>query len=242
MSFQPTFEYVRCSYSGISIEKICHLIQNYSQDDRGIISEIYKLLFLTLVSSISAFFGGGYLQDIIVRKKWDEKYKFLKFKNDWYYLLKGNANGANVQLCFICEIGSSVVVYIGNMCDYQLKDEELDYITLTGVHRTAITQWNPKILDDSISFTHQQANDAIDMVNKNPKLYRLDGSMMLFKASEIKNVHITYQAPDFPNAVSYEEVIEAAAAQTTENEIAAQQAENVNAGESDLNIEPPQHN
>ncbi len=160
--------------------------------------EIFSLQILCYnLTMYLAALSLGYLSRKGVRYfKLDRKYKILRFKNEWHYLLKGEIfdfpdaefdlitdSVEDIEFVFvdvIIELGGSSILYDGVLVDYSLsKNGGIESITLKNVQRRALTD------DCKIKKDGSKKSNAT-------KYYPIDGHLVLFKYEEIKNLNFTY--------------------------------------------------
>ena len=105
----------------------------------------------------------GLIGRVIVRKnKLDRKYQFLKYGNDWHYMLTGefvdfpkiNGNSENIDLIYVdvlVKTEGKNVIYTGILVDYKLASGVvLDFIVLKETKRLAINEY-PNEIQNSVS-------------------------------------------------------------------------------------------
>lgn len=142
---------------------------------------------------VVASFAGYYLKQIIRIKKWDRKFKDLRFQNSWHYLLKGEFfdfprssydlevdTVEAIELIFVdalVKTEEGTVIYDGILVDYELsKDGGLDYISLKEVQRRLMK-------DDSKEENKWDGRS---------KYYKIPGHILVIKYSEIINLNFSY--------------------------------------------------
>jgi hypothetical protein len=100
----------------------------------------------------------GFMARIVIRKnKLDRKYKFLKYGNDWHYLLTGeftdfpkiNGNSESIDLIFVdalTKADGKNVIYTGILVDYKLAAAGvLDFLILKEAKRIYTSEKSPGI-------------------------------------------------------------------------------------------------
>ena len=231
-----TAPFFGADYVGISFFELIKNVSSSQINYETLLNGIYKLIFLSFISNILAYLLGTFLKNYISKNNLDFKYDFLRFNSEWYYILtprqfafdtNQTSVALTVEVHFLQEIGNSIVIYKGEVKNYQLKDGELDTIVLNKISRTGLTQWEtakseinlltkssqyPKIKfegtlnkDNNFSFTGDispvedvspivELGDRLNKINTEPDFYYLGlGTTLIFKASEIKNLHINYK-------------------------------------------------
>ncbi|PQB08965.1 hypothetical protein BST83_01025 [Polaribacter filamentus] len=163
----------------------------------------YYTLFVFIISSII-----GYTSSRIIRWwKWDKKYKFFRFKNQWYYIFSGEvltmkkfkeANKVSFNKLDPFKYGVSTTyadilvnikddvreLYTGYVVDYDLKSDDttqLDKIYLLDAYRY---KRKPKIDSELI------IENAIDDPTRDRK--KIPGDVFILSAKNIININLTY--------------------------------------------------
>ena len=148
---------------------------------------VYHLTIFTF-SSLT----GYYLKYFIRNNKLDRKYKLLRFKNNWHYILSGEFfdfpkssydltkdKPEKIDYIFIdalVQTKEGTIIYEGIFFGYELSDKlGLDTITLREVRRR-------KLQDD--------------YSNKKSKYYHIPGHILVLKYSEIINLNFSYYKLD----------------------------------------------
>jgi hypothetical protein len=155
----------------------------------------------------------GYLSRKIVRYwKLDRKFKILRFKNNWHYLLKGEFfdfpdaefnlqkdSVEDIEFVFVdvvVELSGASILYDGVLVDYSLSNiGGLESITLKNVQRR-------NLQDDC-----EIKTNGTKKTNSN-KFYPIDGHLVLFKYKEIKNLNFTYYKLKKSDSGYYPKLIE----------------------------------
>ncbi len=164
---------------------------------------LYQLSIL-LVASIS-----GYLIKFLIRKfKLDVKYKILRFKNLWHYILKGkffdfpraaydlvNDNVKSIELIYIdalVDINEGSVIYEGILVDYELSnDGGLEHIQLKETYR--------KFIINNEAETHKECDELCKKLYPLCKLQAVDsnsinipGHILILPYKSIINLNFSY--------------------------------------------------
>lgn len=141
-----------------------------------------KAIFYNIINCTTASLLGFYLKKIVRDNKLDRKYKLLRFKNEWHYLVTGeildfpNVPGEASTVDFVwvdlmVETKEGTIIYTGVLSDYILsKENGLDRIYLSEVIRRYL----------------------IDDYNTKRKEYEMPGNFMVFSFDKILNMNLTY--------------------------------------------------
>jgi hypothetical protein len=160
-------------------------------------------LFVFFISALV-----GYLSNrIIIECKWDKKYKFFRFKNQWYYIFNGEvltmkkfkkANTVSFNKLETFKHGVATTyadilvnikddvreLYTGYVVDYDLKSEDttqLDKIYLLDTYRY---KRNSKT-DSALTI-----KNSIDEPTRDRK--KIPGDVFILSANNIININLTY--------------------------------------------------
>jgi hypothetical protein len=135
----------------------------------------------------------GWQARLFVRKrKYDRRFKILRFKNSWHYLFKGEFTEFPrtslrfkedlsaievVQVDAIIELDSKTQIYMGYLADYELtSDGGLEYILLTSTKRKLIPALNGNPAPPEEKYT----------------FYTIPGHVVTLPFTTIKNLNLTY--------------------------------------------------
>ncbi len=134
--------------------------------------------FIALNSA--AFFAGRLFHYLVLRCRWDIKFRFPLFTNKWSYILSGRkamqlnpsriAPPDCVLLNVLCSVDGKDLLYTGIVSDYHLNDRDFDYVVLSEVSRS------------NLPTTSAGAPEAVGI----PK------DDLIIKKKEVKNVHVQY--------------------------------------------------
>lgn len=149
--------------------------------------------------SLYAFSAGlGYLVHFIVRSNHlDHKYKFIRFNNDWYYLLTGEilkfpnpSNGESVAayddqlfvyLSTVVTYGQTSYLFRGIISDFWFDREgNLDRVLLEDVYRRRLS-------DDRQSDQAHNAHAGEDF-----RYYQVVGDRFIIRRSEMTTINLEY--------------------------------------------------
>lgn len=145
-------------------------------------SSIFKAIIYNLVICVLASILGYRLKQLIRKYKLDRKYKLLRYKNEWHYLVTGeildfpNVPGEASTVDFVwvdllVQTTEGTIIYTGVLSDYVLsKENGLDRIYLGEVVRRYLS-------DDG---------------NKKRKEYAMPGNFMVFPFGNVINMNLTY--------------------------------------------------
>ena len=159
------------------------LTENLSESlQRDYQSAIKVAIAYNIILWAVASLAGFYLKKLVRLRKWDRKYKLLRFKNEWHYLVTGeildfpNVPGEASIVDFVwvdlmVQANEGTVLYTGILNDYVLsKENGLDRIYLTEVVRRYLS----------------------DDFNEERKEYEIPGNFMVFPFDKVLNMNLTY--------------------------------------------------
>lgn len=164
-------------------------IENISESFNWIL--IYNV-GLFVFSSIS----GAFLKNLVRTKKLDRKYKFLRYQNQWHYILTGEffdfpranidldkSSVEDIEFVFVdalIEVNGTSYLYDGILVDYELSnDGGLDFIIIKNAERRKLEA--DRELDDN--------GKRIDNIDS---YYPISRHLLILKYSEIKNINFSY--------------------------------------------------
>jgi hypothetical protein len=147
---------------------------------------------LFLIAALSGFL----LKKVIRNLKADRKYKFLRYKNTWHYILTGESfdfpranvnlsddNVEDIEFVFVdalIVVNDSSYLYDGILVDYELSnDDGLEFITIKNAKRRKIDA------DCSIDEDGNKSDNS-------KSYYPISGHMLVLKYSEIKNLNFSF--------------------------------------------------
>jgi hypothetical protein len=146
--------------------------------------------YFLMVNALSACIG-HLAHECIREREWDWKYKFFRFRNDWYYLLTGeimrfaeNAKEGNelpdmVVVSGVIDSHDKSYLYVGRVFDFHFdKEGNLDRILIKEAQRREL--WQDK-------------NSRALPKNLKARYYSIDGDYFILKYSELRNLNIRYQ-------------------------------------------------
>ena len=121
----------------------------------------------------SSLFTGSWVSGFVIhqcirRRKWDKKYRWLRFSNPWHYVLEGETQTeVHVFVDMLINVGEEPYLYTGLVEGYWFnKEGDLEMIGLTAVLRRPF------------------------FGNEDP--ISVEGDILYFKYSEIKNMNVIY--------------------------------------------------
>lgn len=150
-------------------------------------AEIAVYFFSLLLFSVVA---GLLLFDLVRRKKWDKKYRLLKFAADWYYLLSGEMiefEQPDVQrridgvfASAVVEQGETAYLFWGIVSKFYFnKSGDLDRILLAETYRRPLSE------DRKPEEPHEFGSS---------KFYPIEGDYFVLFLSQVKTLNIEYFA------------------------------------------------
>lgn len=121
----------------------------------------FEIIFFQVFINSLSFYTGLKLRDFVLKKSYDAKNKFFRYKNVWHYLLTGKYilfkrsaiklhtdKVKDIDITYIDSvvcIGNDSYIYTGMLVDYELsKDGNLELIYLKDVFRKKIDETNYK--------------------------------------------------------------------------------------------------
>jgi hypothetical protein len=166
-------------------------------------------IVLLLVFSIMA---GIVCRKVIQAARLDLHWKFLRFGNEWYYLLSGEILNLPekaslrsyfkalrqskvriqlIQVDALVNTSEGDVLYCGSLNDYYLsKDNGLDRIYLTNVYR--------RIFNNDLQ--SDQPNPGYLMREMDERYYTMPGARFVIPFDKIINLNVTYYTDEFFDA------------------------------------------
>ena len=181
----------------LSINEVSEVVK--STDVPFLIWHVICIAIFSLFCDALAVILGLWSRRFILDRELDLKYDLFRFKNEWFYITTGRSkpgvrhNSAEVHL--LHEIGNSEVLYRGVVENYTLKDEHLEFLHLTNVYRTGFISWEQHYGAIETSENGEPIKWTKKDLNVNPSFYPLtQDATLIFKASEIKNLHINYSS------------------------------------------------
>lgn len=178
--------------------KICCWLIGEDKEHTQVFKEGTSLLWFSVYTTVAAWGLGILFGAVIVGIRLDVLSPQFRFKNDWYYLLTGKSARKKgkklkrVQIEFMYETNSSLIIYQGTVENYKFKLGTLDYIQLSSVYRTSITQWEKPI-------DPQKNKQDIDEANCQPRFYNISPEdTVVFKMEDMKNIKLNYGYEDKP--------------------------------------------
>jgi hypothetical protein len=167
------------------------------------------LLYYSGLLALGALSGWG--TRVLVRwRKWDRRYEWLRYDNQWHYLLTGEVletpesravielqDASRIDFVFVdvlMKLEKSNMLYSGVLAGYELaSDGGLRTIYLRGTRR--------KQLVGDVSATEQEtadtevappAADPDSKINVEDNYYVVEGDLMVIPYSQLLNLNLTY--------------------------------------------------
>lgn len=182
----------------VRLDVIYQLITaNAAVDFKVIDKSLMPFLSYTTVLIIASIVAGVMIRFLIRAFRMDLKWQFLRFRNEWYYLLRGemSSESGNKNIFrpskpdFLIQIDTLVsspdgnIIYSGTLEDYFLsKENGLDRIYLSNVYRR-------RLKDDLSS---DQPNVGYLERHLDSRYYSMPGDLLVLTYDKIINLNITY--------------------------------------------------
>lgn len=151
---------------------------------KGLKGQVINILTYNVSLWVWLAFLGLTLKGVIRKLKLDRRYKLLRFKNHWHYLLQGEAldfphiSGEEKQIDVtyvdvVVNVGNESLLYSGVLQDYQLTSEGggLDYLILSYVRRRNIKDKD---------------------IDENANYYNVPGDFFVIPYKDVINVNLSY--------------------------------------------------
>lgn len=149
----------------------------------------FTFLIYTLVMLLLSAGAGIFTRELVQKLRLDIYMKFLRFRNEWHYLLNGKIlkNQSNniilIQVDVLVNSTEGNLIYSGQLEDYFLtKENSLDRIYLTNVYRR-------KLKDD---LQTDVPNPGFMARDTDERYYRMPGYLIVIPYDRIINLNITY--------------------------------------------------
>ena len=190
-----------CNLLGLAVNLrsvVTLLLGSYGHDDvyfpdtlESLVNNPHKIFFyFATLYSFSALLG--YFGHWLVRKcEWDRKFKFLRFNNEWYYLLSGEITQfkefpenlgvvAGVYLTTIVHHSDNDYLYRGIVADFFFdKSGNLDKVLLRLAHRRALS----KDRENNQEYNQDQIDE---------RYYNIEGDYFILQYSEMSTINLDY--------------------------------------------------
>jgi hypothetical protein len=182
----------------IRLDVIYYLITaNGAADFKVIDNGLMPFLGYTTVVIVVSVATGVITRFIIRGFRMDRKWKFLRFGNEWYYLLSGemsaefrNTNIFNqrkpeliIQVDTLVSSSEGNIIYSGTLENYFLsKENGLDRIYLSNVYRR-------KLKDD---LGNDQPNVGYLERHLDSRYYAMPGEILVLPYDKVINLNVTY--------------------------------------------------
>jgi len=188
-----------CTSYSVDFEKIAHLLLDLGDKSKAVeaFNSLHtysaEIVWYNIVLWGVAFLLGLGARDAVKRLELDTKIPFLRFNNEWHYLLSGDilkckdivgeeGNLKDFDLTSIdamVELGEETLIYSGILVNYELsRDGGLDRIYLENVFRR-------KLKDDKIKSEEREFEDIY---------YQMPGVFFVIPYSKIVNLNVDYFA------------------------------------------------
>ncbi|HHJ17068.1 MAG TPA: hypothetical protein ENJ80_10255 [Gammaproteobacteria bacterium] len=151
------------------------------------------LLYFSSLYIVSAWFG-FVLHKRIRQHNLDKKYQFLRFNNQWHYLLTGEVmeftdeceNPSEVDFVSVSAVvdtNHDTFLYVGTVVDYDLDSRgDLARLTLAQTYRRKLSA------DQDQEGNGEQRQD----LESDPRYYRIKGDYFLLGCENARNLNIDY--------------------------------------------------
>jgi hypothetical protein len=178
----------------IRLDVIYQLITaNAAVDFKIIDRNLMPFLFYTAVLIIISIVSGVTIRFLIRTFRLDLKWQFLRFGNEWYYLLSGEMSPEFrdnklfqqplIQIDALINSSEGNIIYSGTLEDYFLsKENGLDRVYLRNVYR--------RRLKDDLS--GDQPNVGYLERHLDSRYYSMPGELFVLTYDKIINLNITY--------------------------------------------------
>jgi hypothetical protein len=146
-------------------------------------------IYFLIVNGLSAYIGHA-SHECVRKHKWDLKYKFFRFRNEWFYLLTGEINcfAEHVQekngkpdmvaISGVIDCHDKSYLYVGRVVDFHFdKEGNLDRMLINEAQRRELCH-------------DKKSNTSLRELKK--RFYPIDGNYFILKYSEVKNLNIKY--------------------------------------------------
>lgn len=160
-----------------------------------------NILLYNLSMFVFAGFFGYSLRKIVRYKKWDRKYKILRYQNEWHYIKSGEFfdfpraeinlykdDVKDIEFVFlsaVLEINGKSYLYDGAVVDYELnKTGGLATISILNAQRRVFSD------DSTVDEQGEKTGD-----NRN-NYYPISGHILILKYEEMKNLNFSYYTVD----------------------------------------------
>jgi hypothetical protein len=140
------------------------------------------MLYFSLIS-VAAMLAGVLFRTWVRKKKWDRKFTFFRFQNEWHYLFSGeildfpNVPGDASHIDFIyvdlmMESKEGTVIYMGILSHYVLDNSG-------GIDRLYLSEVKRRYLKDDPSHSNT------------PPYYQMPGDFTVIPYRQVLNMHLT---------------------------------------------------
>jgi hypothetical protein len=192
----------------VRLDVVYQLITGSPQKDFAIIkASLLPFLLYTLFLIIISVVAGVLTRSLVRMLRLDMRIQFLRFRNEWHYLLSGEIFNAKnydatpgtiimIQVDVLADSSEGNVIYSGQLEDYFLtRDNSLDRIYLTNVYRR-------RLKDDLDADTPNPGFLARDM---DERYYRMPGYIFVIPSDKILNLNITYYIDELEEDIHADE-------------------------------------
>jgi hypothetical protein len=177
---------------------IYNLITGSRTEDLDAVKDsISAFLIYTLVIILVAAFAGIFIRALVRIFRLDTRLQFLRFRNEWHYLLSGEQDNLSkknkiilVQVDALLNSSEGNVIYSGILDNYFLtKENSLDRLYLTNVFRR-------KLKDD---LDADKPNPGFLARDTDERYYAMPGYLFVIPYDKIINLNITYYMDELEN-------------------------------------------
>jgi hypothetical protein len=182
----------------VSLAAIYALITGSSENDFALIeSSVLPFLIYTFLIILIAALAGIILRYLVRILKLDLRLQFLRFRNEWHYLLSGEDDTIGskskillVQVDALVNSSEGNVIYSGILDNYFLtKDNSLDRLYLTNVYRR-------RLKDD---LDADKPNPGFLSRDTDERYYSMPGYLFVIPYDKVINLNITYYMDELAN-------------------------------------------
>jgi hypothetical protein len=184
----------------VRVDIVIQMVTGNQNTDFSVVHQsIAGFMLYTLTLLLCSVVLGVTTRQIIRKSKLDLKFPFLRFGNEWHYLLTGEilylqkgiekSSITMIQLDVVVNSSEGNIIYTGTLTDFYLsKDNGLDRVYLGNVYRR-------KLKDDLSPDKH---NGGYLARHLDERYYAMPGDLFVVTYDKIINLNITYYiGPDY---------------------------------------------
>ncbi|WP_420461095.1 DUF6338 family protein [Neolewinella sp.] len=157
--------------------------------ERSLTPFILYILLLCVLGGLLGMLG----QYVVLRRGWDEQFRFLRIYNDWDKYFSGRVLSperrkllAFVQVDVVVSGGEGDILYTGELNNYSLnRDQGIDRIFISKVYRR---RFRDDIVPDPPAGNQLQPFDR----SHDPRYYNMPGNFLVIPFSQVRNLNIVY--------------------------------------------------